>query len=190
MTEPLAILGIRLKKLRKERKLTLQEVADRTGLTAGLLSKIENYRTVPSLPVLLAIARALEADLSALFEGVSAESRPRWALIRASEQEPVPREESRGLDYRMIAEMPLSPGTLQLMHVTVRSGAEREPVTSEGDEILYLLSGKLRYFLDGEPVDFEAGDTLVFDGALPHYPENPGGADAVLLVCYLLRSAT
>ena len=48
MREQLIVLGTRIKKIRKERKMTLQALADRTGLTAGLLSKIENFRTIPS----------------------------------------------------------------------------------------------------------------------------------------------
>ena len=72
MREQLIVLGTRIKKIRKERKMTLQALADRTGLTAGLLSKIENFRTIPSLPVLVGIAAALQIDLAALFEGMTA----------------------------------------------------------------------------------------------------------------------
>lgn len=56
MNEQLTCLGMRLKELRRKRLLTLQQLAERTELTAGLLSKIENFRTIPSLPVLLSIA--------------------------------------------------------------------------------------------------------------------------------------
>ena len=49
MREQLIVLGTRIKKIRKERKMTLQALADRTGLTAGLLSKIENWSASPPL---------------------------------------------------------------------------------------------------------------------------------------------
>ena len=59
MREQLTALGCRIRDLRKQRNMTLQELGEKTHLTAGLLSKIENFRTVPSLPVLAEIARAL-----------------------------------------------------------------------------------------------------------------------------------
>ena len=64
MREQLTALGCRIRDLRKQRNMTLQELGEKTHLTAGLLSKIENFRTVPSLPVLAEIARALGIALS------------------------------------------------------------------------------------------------------------------------------
>ena len=97
MREQLIVLGTRIKKIRKERKMTLQALADRTGLTAGLLSKIENFRTIPSLPVLVGIAAALQIDLAALFEGMTAGKKSEWLLVRPADRSPVEREEGRNL---------------------------------------------------------------------------------------------
>ena len=85
MYEHLSFLGIKLREQRKIRRLTLRELAHRTNLSAGLISKIENFRTIPSLPVLLSIARELRLDPGRLFDGMpSAEDRP-WLLVRAGE---------------------------------------------------------------------------------------------------------
>ena len=67
MNDDLLVLGGRLREIRKKKGLTLQQLADRTGLTAGLLSKIENLRTSPSLPVLSDLATALGTDMADLF---------------------------------------------------------------------------------------------------------------------------
>lgn len=187
MREQLIVLGGRIKEVRKERKMTLQALAAKTGLTAGLLSKVENFRTIPSLPVLVGIAAALEIDLAELFRGMTATAKSRWLRVRPEEQKPVEREEGRHLRYRMILETPLAAVNLQMMHVTIPPGHGGETVTTEADELLYILEGSFRYRLGDESVELAAGDMLYFDGMLPHVPENDSGANAALIAFYFLR---
>lgn len=187
MREQLIVLGSRIKEIRKERKLTLQALATETGLTAGLLSKVENFRTVPSLPVLVNIASALKIDLAELFKGMTAVKKSRWLRVRPEERTSVEREEGRPLQYRMILETPLSAVNLQMMHVTIPPGPGGETVTTEADELLYILEGRFRYRLGDEWVELASGDMLYFDGMLPHVPENDSGANASLIAFYFLR---
>ena len=187
MREHLISLGTRIKSFRKERKMTLQEFAEKTALSPGLLSKIENFRTIPSLPVLVRIAAALEIDMAELFSGITFREQPRWLLIHGGEGELVEREESIGMSYRALLETPLDASALQVMLVTIAPGVQRGPVTSEADEMLYLLSGELSYQLGENKLPMTPGDLLYFDGAIPHFPVNNGTLPAILLVCYLLR---
>ena len=187
MRDHLISLGMKIKAFRKERKLTLQEFAEKTALSPGLLSKIENFRTIPSLPVLVRIAAALEVDMAELFSGISFREQPKWLLIHSEECDLVEREESVGLSYRPLLETSLEASALQVMLVTVAPGARRAPVSSEADEMLYLLSGELRYHLGDNEVLMVPGDLLYFDGSIPHFPANPGPLPVLLLVCYLLR---
>ena len=184
MREQLIALGTRIKMARKERKMTLQTLADRTGLTAGLLSKIENFRTIPSLPVLVDIAAALETEF---FKGMTLGSKARWLLVRPEEQKTVEREEGRHLHYRMILETSLSAVNMQMMYVTIPCGSGGEPVSTEGDELLYILDGRFRYRLGDEVVELTPGDALYFDGTLPHVPENDSGAPGTLIAFYFVR---
>ncbi len=187
MRDQLSELGSRLRQLRKERKLTLQELAAATNLSTGLISKIENFRTLPSLPVLITLAGALRTELSELFAGMNFHLNDRYLVVRRADQKTVEREERPGMQYRVILERPLSAASLQLMFVTVDPGPERDAVVSEGDEILYILSGRIEFKLDGEPVLLEAGDTLFFDGRIPHAPVNPYNEPVQLLACYFLQ---
>ncbi len=186
MNDQLISLGVRLKKIRKERGLTLQALADITQLTAGLLSKIENFRTIPSIMVLLEIARALEIDLSELFSGISFSPAARMLLVRADEHRQLEREEGRPLDYAMIMELPLAAVNLQMMLVTLIPQAACPPVTTEADEFFYILSGSCRYRVGTEVFELHPGDALWFDGAQPHAPE-VCDAEVRILVLYLLR---
>ncbi len=187
MREHLISLGLRIKSFRKEKKLTLQEFAGKTRLSPGLLSKIENFRTIPSLPVLVQIAAALEIDMAELFAGMSFRDHRKWRLIHSSECGFVEREDSVGLTYQPLLEIPLETAGLQVMIVTVAPGARRAAVSSEADEMLYLISGELSYILGDDTVTMKAGDLLWFDGALPHVPLNSGTVPAILFVCYFLH---
>lgn len=188
MREQLILLGGKIKELRKKRKATLQALAEQTGLTAGLLSKIENFRTVPSLPVLMSIAAALEVDMSELFAGMNFQNKPEWLLIRPDAHQAVEREDDgHGMSYAAILETALDAVNLQVMLVTIRPQVRREPVSGEGDEMLYILSGRLEYRLGADTVSLEAGDTLFFNSALPHAPVNRGNEPVTLLACYFLR---
>ncbi|WP_233602940.1 helix-turn-helix domain-containing protein [Pedobacter sp. KBW06] len=74
-------ISYRIKEIRKERGITIQELADRAGVSKGLISQIENNRTVPSLMVLIDIIKSLDVDLNQFFKDISASSNkaPWWS---------------------------------------------------------------------------------------------------------------
>lgn len=187
MREQLSMLGMRLRERRKERKLTLRELAARTGLTAGLLSKIENFRTVPSLPVLFSIAAALRCDLGELFRGLSDAAGKKWILVRAGEASRVEREPSSGVFYDLVLTAGIDASETQLMFCTVKPGAKRRPVSGNGNEAIFVLDGAAEYHLGHDTLRLAPGDTLFFDSSLPHFPENSGTGDLRMLVIYFLK---
>ena len=186
MYKHLSFLGTRLREQRRLRRMTLRELAKRTGLSAGLISKIENFRTIPSLPVLLSIAKELRLDPGKLFEGMTPEEESPWLLVPAGSGAPVERESNHGMNYTLLLESGISASEIQLMLVTVAPGAKRKAVSGAGMEIFYLLSGELEYHVGSDTVPLRPGDTLFFDGAIPHFPVNASANDAVSLVIYLL----
>jgi transcriptional regulator with XRE-family HTH domain len=186
MYQHLSFLGTRLRDQRKSRRLTLRELAHSTGLSAGLISKIENFRTIPSLPVLLTIARELHLDPAKLFEGMTAPEDRQWLHVPAGSGSPVERESNHGMSYTLLLESGIAASEVQLMLVTVSPGAKRKAVSGAGMEIFYMLSGELEYRVGSDTVPLRPGDTLFFDGAIPHFPVNESKSDAVSLVIYLL----
>jgi len=186
MYKHLSFLGTRLREQRKTRRMTLRDLAHRTGLSAGLISKIENFRTIPSLPVLLSIAHELRLDPGKLFEGMQDEPERPWLLVRAGSGTKVERESNHGMDYTMLLESGTSASEFQLMLITVAPGARRKAVSGTAMELLYILSGELEYHVGDDTINIRAGDTLFFDGAIPHFPVNNSGADVLSLALYLL----
>jgi len=186
MRQNLIRLGMAIKAVRKEKNMTLKELSDKTGLTGGLLSKIENFRTVPSLPVLVNIASALGTTPSQLLEGVGSVENRRWILSKSSEHKSIEREESKGFFYKSLLEAATSGVNLQVLTLTVNPGGQRDMVITEGDQFVYMLKGSLEFILEGESVTLEEGDLLFFDGTIPHVPRNHGKEPATLLAVYLV----
>ena len=188
MNDDLAAMGGRLREIRRKKGLTLQQLADRTGLTAGLISKIENLRTSPSLPVLSDLAKALGTDMAELFlPAGTADGSRKWRYFPAGSFRTIDREENSGFAYKLIFESRLSGDRQQVMLVEVEPGAKREPVSGDGNEVLYMISGRLNYRIGEDSICFGPGDVLFFDSSVPHVPENPGPEKAVLLALYHLN---
>ena len=187
MRQNLIKLGLTIRDLRKTRELTLVELSEQTGLSAGLLSKIENFRTIPSLPVLLKIAEALQVSPSELLAGIGGTASRNWMLVRKNERTAIEREKSCGFNYEMLLDAESSNCNLQSMVLNLEPGGVREKVRTDGDQFVFILKGKVIYHMGDEKINMDEGDFLFFDGNIEHVPENPGAETVVLLAVYLLK---
>jgi quercetin dioxygenase-like cupin family protein len=151
-----------------------------------MVSKIENFRAIPSLPVLDRVATALGTSLSTLTEGVAAAPPQPYVLTRAGAGTPVRREDATGFRYQALNSANLGGVWLETYTLDLEPGAQRALVTTDGHQCVHLLAGKIEFVLDAEPVAMAAGDTLLFDGRIPHVPRNVGAQPARLYVTYLL----
>ena len=75
---------------------------------------------------------------------------------------------------------------MEIALLTLDSKAERAKVSTSGFEYIYIVKGVVQYELDNETFELEEGDSLFFDGNIPHVPRNGTDAEAVLLVIYLI----
>ncbi|GAA2441884.1 XRE family transcriptional regulator [Streptomyces glaucus] len=155
--EVLAGVGPRLRRIRKEREVTLAALAEATGISVSTLSRLESGRRKPSLELLLPIARAHQVPLDELV-GAPPVGDPR---VRAK---PIVR------DGRTLFPLTRQPGGLQAYKMVEPKRAPRpEPRTHEGYEWLYVLSGRLRLVLGEHDVVLTAGEAAEFDTRVPHW---------------------
>jgi transcriptional regulator with XRE-family HTH domain len=183
----LRAIGATIRRLRNERGTSLDQLASSAGISKGMLSKIENFRVIPTLPVLDRIAAALSTTLAALTEGVAAEPAARsYVLTKAGQGAPVTREDAVGFRYQALNSANLGGGWLETFLLELEPGSQRSLVTTEGHQCIHMLAGRADFVLDAEPVPLEPGDTLLFDGRVPHVPVNRGRDVARMLVIYLL----
>jgi transcriptional regulator with XRE-family HTH domain len=153
----LAGVGPRLRRIRKEREVTLAALSETTGISVSTLSRLESGLRKPSLELLLPIAQAHQVPLDELV-GAPPVGDPR---VRAKPME---------RHGRTFWPLTRQPGGLQAFKVVEpKRQPDPEPRTHEGYEWLYVLSGKLRLVLGEHDVVLAAGEAAEFDTRVPHW---------------------
>ncbi len=182
-------IGSQIRKYRKEKDLKLLDLAALTNIGSAMLSKIENGRMIPTIPTLFTIISRLGIPLDAFFAELTAESSfPGFLFIPQSAYTPYEKEENAiGFEYLSVLEHTADAGAFQISVLKLHPQARRPPVTTSAFEYIYLVSGTVRYYLEDKAFKMQAGDSLFFDGAIPHVPVNESSETAVMLVLYLFR---
>ncbi len=164
-------IGDRLREERRRLGLTLQDVADRAGLSLGMISKIENAQTSPSLRTLARLSQALEIPVTTFFRGFEEERDASY--VRAGDGIELIRQGTRhGHRYELLAAAKGAQRRVQPFLVTLTEQRETFPLFQhEGVEFLYALEGSFVYRYGRHTYDMDPGDSLMFDGRIPHGPE-------------------
>jgi transcriptional regulator with XRE-family HTH domain len=166
-------MSFTLKRLRQEAGLTLEALAQASGLTRSYVSKIERGLSAPSVGVALNLAKVLRVPVERLF-GTSPGSET-LSIFRAADQPPSdgPRIVAGASGHHGMTAFVLSPGR-----------RPRKPRVSshEGEEILYVLKGAVSLRLSGRSECLNAGDCVQFDASIPHSVEAVGASEAEVLL--------
>lgn len=170
-------LGRKIRDLRLRRGLTVQLLAEASGLSKGFISQVENGRTSPSLATLRNLATALQTSVAYLVveeeqipHVVRAGERPRVHVGgNTSKVEVLSAQPKRNLELLM-AELP--PG--------MQAGDKRH--YHHGEECLLCLEGSVSVACGEHSLVLEAGDSCHYDGRLPHAIENCGSGTARVLI--------
>lgn len=183
------LVGRAIRRIRKQKKISLQVLAERSGVAPGMLSQIERDLGNPSLKTLTRIRQALEVPLNALFEANEAADAGSVSSGTALAQQHVRRaEERRSLQFGtplMTKEM-LSPAAgehLQFMVLNILPGGSSgdSPLSYAAEKGGVVLSGAFELDLDGDVLRLEAGDSFQFNGMTPHIFRNTGSEPASVL---------
>ncbi len=180
--ERIVKIGQKLNRLRKEKGFSIREAARLTGTSPGTIQKVEAHEMVPSIAILMKIARGLQTKVSFLLEE---ENEPQdIALVRGHEREVVHVPASR-LKVENLGSY-ISNYTLEVTLLTIEEGGNsgKEPLIHEGEEIKFCMEGKIAYTIDDREFVLEPGDCLHFKSDIPHYWKNVGqDVVRVLSVC-------
>jgi transcriptional regulator with XRE-family HTH domain len=177
MGADLAEIGARLRRLREESGWRLEDLSQRTGLSKAYLSRLESGERQPSLSALFNVARAYGVSFSSLFE--PAPEAEKLVVVRATEG-----QAQRGNDllYERLSEGSWA-FNLQPLRVVVPAEREADVIYQhEGEQWLYVLSGRLRFEIRGEGIVLEPGDAAHFDADKPHRFEALDGREAEVIV--------
>jgi transcriptional regulator with XRE-family HTH domain len=172
-------IGPKLRTLRKQAGLSLQQLATRADVSAAAIHKIEQSGMVPTITTLLKVAGALGRPV-AYFVDEEVVSDP-TVVIRDGEQRPILTSHT-GIDLAGISG---AYGRFYLAgaRATVAPGASSgdRPMEHPGEELVYLLEGTLEFVVNDESYRLDPGDSLHFRTVQPHSWCNPGTTDAVAL---------
>jgi len=166
-------IGRQVRELRRRQRLTGADLALHSGLSVGMLSKIENGVISPSLATLQTLANALKVPLVQLFSGFE---EARSAMhVKSGQGVEIERAGTRaGHHYRLLGHIGSNDSgvVMEPYLITLTSESDRFPTFQhEGLEFLYMLEGTVEYRHGEKLYLLEAGDSLVFDADAPHGPE-------------------
>ena len=185
MEDYLIGIGKRIKEIRKSGGKTINDIAGRASVTGGLISRIENGRTIPSLPVLLKIINSLEVEVTDFFNGMPQVNGTNFIVSRKVDNSVIEKEdEAVGFSYTYIFGKQLSSLGFETVLLEVAPNSKRDKVTTDAFEFKYILSGECYYDIGGEEVLLKEGDSIFFDGRIPHVPINRGSISSKMLVLY------
>lgn len=186
--DTLVQISNKIKEKRREQNITVQELADRAKVSKGLISQIENSRTIPSLIVLIDIIKALNIDLNAFFKDFRTHQDHQLVVIKcATDYEHFEKEDAEGFLYQRIFTQSVNKGTVDIVLLELEPDASRPMVETEAYEYKFILKGNISYTIDNTVYELSAGDSLLFDGRIPHTPTNTGNVKASMLVIYFFE---
>ncbi|MCG3088013.1 helix-turn-helix domain-containing protein [Sporosarcina cyprini] len=166
-------LGLKIRSIRKQRKLTLKEIADATGFSISFLSQLELGKSSATLESLKKIAMVLHVSPGHFFDEEAPEQ-PGGSLM-------IDRIATSGIHYQNLA-----PGLDSLdfmpMRVTLEPGEDGgQPIIHSGQEFVYVLDGVLSVEVAGNQHELTKGESLFYSAQESHYWYNRSDADVVFL---------
>ena len=174
----------KIKKIRKNKGYTLNRLGELTGLSKGLLSRIENYQVSPPIATLSKISRGLEVPIGIFFETDEEHREERCAVTKKDERKQVnKREATAELNYYSLSSL----RTKKLIEPFI----VKYPVISKtptklyehpGEEFLFVLKGRVDFIYGKKTIRLESGDTVHFDPTTPHRVRNAGDEKSECLV--------
>ena len=175
-------IGPKIRALRLAKGLGLAQLGEHTGLSAGMLSKLERGQVFPTLPTLLRIALVFGVGLDHFFsEGAQA---PILEVVRAADRLGLPNTpQGEPAFFFESLDFPVPDRKLEayLADFPV-DGPSSEPHAHHGVELIYVIRGALTLGIHGREEVLETGDSIYFDARFEHFYRVAGGEGALAIV--------
>ncbi len=175
-------LGERVKNLRQKKTLSIEQLAERSGLAATSIEAIENLELSPPLGEIVLLSSALQVSLGDLL-GDEADSP--FCIVRSDKRKNVARfgaETSSGYTYESLGYQKQNRHMEPfLVTLTPTPEPQSEPNQHAGEEILFVLEGQVKVLLAGHTDILNPGDSIYYDSNLPHIVSCHGDQPATLM---------
>jgi transcriptional regulator with XRE-family HTH domain len=166
-------IGRAVRAFRRQKGMTVADLSRQTGLSIGMLSKIENGITSPSLTTLQTLAHALSVPITAFFRRY--EERREVMHVKAGQHVEMERAGTRaGHQYNLLGHIGVNASgvIVEPYMITLSETSDVFPTFQhDGIELLYMLEGEVEYRHGDQTFLMQPGDSLFFDADSPHGPE-------------------
>lgn len=169
----MATVGSELRALRLLRGLTVEELARRSAVSAGLISQTERGRGNPSFNTIAQLAHALQVPIGRLFHTTHSVS----PVVRADQRRALDLHSADpGMDALHELLTPGLDGTLEAVWIVAPVGYDTSstPFSHAGEEFGLIIEGRHQVFLDGVCHELDAGDSITYSSTIPHWYRNAG----------------
>ncbi len=178
-------IGKRLKTLREEKGVSLDELAGRTGFDATFLSKIEKQEIYPQLGTIIKLSRSLDAAFGRVLAG---EGDKPYSVTRRQDQKTVSRSTSHTgqknvYTYKGLASE-VKGRNMEPLIVHLQAGQDKELSRHEGEEFVYVLHGTVMLEIGEDHFELEPGDSAYYLSTIPHWITAKGDGATILAVIY------
>ena len=178
-------IGQRIRILREEKGLSLDEVSNLTGFDVGLLSNIETNKVQPQLGTVIKLSKALDSAFSRLVSGTGDRI---YSITRKKEQKVVSRSTSQKGKKQVYIYKSLAPEVkgrhMEALIVQLEENPEKEVSVHEGEEFIYVLDGIVTLDIGDDNFELEPGDSAYYLSTTPHLVASKKGKATILAVLY------
>lgn len=173
-------IGEKVKELRKRQKMSLSELADKSGVQIATLSRIEHKKMPGTIESHLQIAKALGVDITVLYSNIALEEeKPEVKTSKSSADMFVHSSKS---SYEILANKVLNKRMLPALFKIEPGGSTNKEQGVKGSEkFIFILDGKIDVKIDGESYQLSKNNSLYFDASLEHRFINSGKTTAKML---------
>lgn len=176
----------RIREYRKQRGLTLKQLAERAGCTQSYISQLEKGLTMPSLSMIGKLSAALGIRVVDLFVDPLSREENDW-LLRKQDRKQIAYPDGKVSSQVLVTR--ISSKRMEPLISVIEPGGTSD--TAEGinhptgtEEFVLVLKGGIDFEIDGNEIFLHEGDTLYFDGSLPHRWKNSGAEAAEILFVF------
>ena len=178
-------IGRRIKSLRAEKGMSLDELSQMTGFEVDILHKIENDEIQPQLGTVIKLSKALDAAFGRIVSGVGDRL---YSITRQNERKIVSRSTSLKGQRKAYTYMSLAPEVkgrhMEALFIQLEEDPEEEISVHEGEEFIFVLDGTVKMKIGHDEFDLETGDSLYYLSTTPHHISAKKGKATILAVLY------
>ena len=183
--EPVESVGERIRTLRREKGLSLEELSKLTGFEVSFLEDLENNKVQPQLGTSIKLSKALDSAFGRIVSGVGNQL---YSITRKSEKIPVARSTSQKGAQEVYSYMSLAPDVkgrhMEALIVELKEVPDEDMSVHAGEEFIYVLDGLVSLKIGADSFDLEPGDSVYYLSTTPHLIATKTGEARIIVVLY------